>query len=219
MEMKPLPIAVLGVRRETEFGLAFYRNQVVSRYEMRQVPAVEHLLVAPEGARSAIVQFVGGRRVSFLGNFAAQGLDFYWVAGETASQEQLTLKVQRITGEHGLPPSRESLPRFRSSALDRWGMSCPILLNPVILSEVRRQPNAVEGPHVAWQRQRPMEIFHHNLSSRSDSPGNAIYQPYFSAKSCHRGLCASIKAIFFECLHPFSCFSRAIASRTFQNAS
>ena len=86
MEMKPLPIAVLGVRRETEFGLAFYRNQVVSRYEMRQVPAAEHLLVAPEGAKAAIVQFAGGRRVSFLGNFAPQGLDLYWVAGETASQ-------------------------------------------------------------------------------------------------------------------------------------
>ena len=85
MEMKPLPIAVLGVRRETEFGLAFYRNQVVSRYEMQQVPAAEHLLVAPEGARSAIVQFVGQRRVSYLGNFSAQGLDFYWVAGAPAS--------------------------------------------------------------------------------------------------------------------------------------
>jgi 4-amino-4-deoxy-L-arabinose transferase-like glycosyltransferase len=85
MEMKPLPLAVLDVRRETEFGLAFYRNQVVSRYEMQQVPSAEHLLVAPEGARSAIGQFVGQRRVSYLGNFAPQGLDFYWVAGETGS--------------------------------------------------------------------------------------------------------------------------------------
>src|SRR6202008_4770642 len=84
MEMKPLAIAVLGVRRETEFGLAFYRNQVVSRYETQQVPPAEHLLVAPEGARNAIVQFVGQRRISYLGNFAPQGLDFYWVGGETA---------------------------------------------------------------------------------------------------------------------------------------
>ena len=85
MELKPLPIAVLGATRETEFGLAFYRNQVVSRYGMQQVPTSEHLLVAPEGARNAIVQFAGGRRVSFLGNFAPQGLDFYWVAGETGA--------------------------------------------------------------------------------------------------------------------------------------
>jgi 4-amino-4-deoxy-L-arabinose transferase-like glycosyltransferase len=81
MEVKPLPVAVLGVGRETEYGLAFYRNQTISRYELHQVPFDEHLLLAPEGAREAIAQFVGGRRVAYLGNFAAQKLDFYWVAG------------------------------------------------------------------------------------------------------------------------------------------
>lgn len=81
MEMKPLPLAVLGVTRETEFGLAFYRNQTVSRYELHQIPVDEHLLVAPEGTKGAIAQFAGARRVSYLGKFAAQQLDFYWVAG------------------------------------------------------------------------------------------------------------------------------------------
>lgn len=81
MEMKPLPLAVMGVKRETEFGLAFYRNQTISRYELRQVPFDEHLLVAPTGTKGAIAQFVGGRRVSYLGDFPAQQLDFYWVAG------------------------------------------------------------------------------------------------------------------------------------------
>jgi 4-amino-4-deoxy-L-arabinose transferase-like glycosyltransferase len=81
MEMKPLPVAVMGVKRETEFGLAFYRNQTISRYELRQVPFDEHLLVAPTGTKDAIAQFVGGRRVSYLGDFPAQQLEFYWVAG------------------------------------------------------------------------------------------------------------------------------------------
>jgi len=85
METKPISIAVLGVRRETEFGLAFYRNQTVSRYEMRQVPIEEHLLVAPEGTRSAIPQFIGSRRASYLGSFAPQQLDFYWVAAAKGS--------------------------------------------------------------------------------------------------------------------------------------
>ena len=84
MELKPLPVAVLGVRRETEFGLEFYRNQTVSRYEMNQVPEGEHFLVAPVGTRSAILHFVGNRRVSYLGGFAPQQLDFYWVAGTQA---------------------------------------------------------------------------------------------------------------------------------------
>ena len=80
METKPLPVAVLGVRRETEYGLAFYRNQPISRYELRQVPSDEHLLLIPEGARPAIAQFVGARRVVYLGAFPQQHLEFYWVA-------------------------------------------------------------------------------------------------------------------------------------------
>ncbi len=83
MEMKPMPIAVLGVKRETEFGLAFYRNQTVSRYEMREVPDEEHLLVAPEGTGRAIARFTGSRRASYLGTFAPQQLDFYWIAAKT----------------------------------------------------------------------------------------------------------------------------------------
>jgi 4-amino-4-deoxy-L-arabinose transferase-like glycosyltransferase len=84
METKTLPVAVLGVRRETAYGLAFYRNQVIGRYELRQVPAEEHLLVTPEGARPAIAPFTGSRRVSYLGGFAPQHLDFYWVAAAPA---------------------------------------------------------------------------------------------------------------------------------------
>ncbi len=84
MELKPLPVAVLGVPRETEYGLTFYRNQSVSRYELKQVPAEQHLLLIPQGARAAIPQFVGGRRVSYLGDFPPQHLEFYWVAAAKA---------------------------------------------------------------------------------------------------------------------------------------
>jgi 4-amino-4-deoxy-L-arabinose transferase-like glycosyltransferase len=80
LENKPLPLAVVGVSRETEYGLAFYRNQVVERYEAGQVPAGEHLLVAPEGSQSVIAKDVIGRRVSYLGSFAPQGFDYYWVS-------------------------------------------------------------------------------------------------------------------------------------------
>jgi len=80
LENRPLPLAVMRVSRETEYGLAFYRNQVVDRYELGQVPAGEHLLVAPEGSQTAIAKAVAGRRVSYLGSFAPQGLDYYWVS-------------------------------------------------------------------------------------------------------------------------------------------
>jgi len=80
METKPLPVAVYGVRRETEYGLAFYRNQNVSRYELQQIPQEEHLVVAPQGSGEAIAQLARGRRVSHLGTFSPQKLEYYWVA-------------------------------------------------------------------------------------------------------------------------------------------
>ncbi|HST12943.1 MAG TPA: hypothetical protein VLL05_21370, partial [Terriglobales bacterium] len=86
METKPLPLALLGVRRETEYGLAFYRNQSVFRYELRQVPIDEHLLVALEGVQAAIPRFVGSRRVVYLGAFPPQHVEFYWVAGMTPAK-------------------------------------------------------------------------------------------------------------------------------------
>ncbi len=80
LENKPLPLAVSGVSRQTEYGLAFYRNQIINRYESGEVPTGEHLVVAPEGSQTTIAKQVAGRRVSYLGSFAPQGLDYYWVA-------------------------------------------------------------------------------------------------------------------------------------------
>ena len=80
LETRPLPLAVFHLSREMEFGLAFYRNQTISRYELGQVPFVEHLLLAPRGSQIEIAKQVPGRRVSYLGSFAPQGLDYYWVA-------------------------------------------------------------------------------------------------------------------------------------------
>jgi 4-amino-4-deoxy-L-arabinose transferase-like glycosyltransferase len=80
LETKPFPLAVSGVSRQTEYGLAFYRNQIIERYESGQIPATDHLVVAPEGSQTSIAKKVAGRRVSYLGSFAPQGLDYYWVA-------------------------------------------------------------------------------------------------------------------------------------------
>jgi 4-amino-4-deoxy-L-arabinose transferase-like glycosyltransferase len=80
METKPLPLAVFHVSRETEYGLAFYRNQDIARYERGEIPANEHLVVALEGSQTSVAKEVPGRRVSYLGSFAPQGLDYYWVA-------------------------------------------------------------------------------------------------------------------------------------------
>jgi 4-amino-4-deoxy-L-arabinose transferase-like glycosyltransferase len=80
METRPLPIAVFEAPRETEYGLAFYRNQPISRYETGGIPPVEHLVVAPSGSQTVVAKAVPGRRVSYLGSFAPQGLDYFWVS-------------------------------------------------------------------------------------------------------------------------------------------
>jgi 4-amino-4-deoxy-L-arabinose transferase-like glycosyltransferase len=74
-----LPIAVFGVKRETEYGLAFYRNQTVAKYESEQPPWDEHLLVTTSGTQAQLSSLIGQRKVEFLGNFAPQGLEFYRV--------------------------------------------------------------------------------------------------------------------------------------------
>ncbi len=75
-----LPTAVFGVSREVEYGLAFYRNQAIVRYESGNIPAGEHLLVAPTTWMDNVAKATAGRRVSLLGHYAPQHLDYYWVA-------------------------------------------------------------------------------------------------------------------------------------------
>jgi 4-amino-4-deoxy-L-arabinose transferase-like glycosyltransferase len=87
MESHPLPLAVYRVRRELEYGLTFYRNRLTFNYDWGSVPSEEHLLVAPENSQAAIAKLVAGRRVSYLGHYAAQHVDYYWVAAASASPQ------------------------------------------------------------------------------------------------------------------------------------
>ena len=78
-------LAVYHVPRELEYGLTFYRNQETFNYDWGSVPSQEHLLVAPEGSQSKIAELVAGRRVSYLGNYTAQHMDYYWIAAAGAN--------------------------------------------------------------------------------------------------------------------------------------
>jgi 4-amino-4-deoxy-L-arabinose transferase-like glycosyltransferase len=84
VETHQLPLAVYGVSREMEFGLTFYRNQTAARYERGSIPAEEHLLVAPTAWKVNVAMKTAGRRVLFLGNYAPQNVDYYWVSGAHA---------------------------------------------------------------------------------------------------------------------------------------
>jgi hypothetical protein len=80
LEPRPFPIAVFGVKREIEYGLAFYRNQVITRYAGGPLLYSEHLLVTSHDQQAALAKILGRRGVQFLGTFPPQGLDFYRVS-------------------------------------------------------------------------------------------------------------------------------------------
>ena len=80
VETHPLPLAVCGASRELEYGLAFYRNQTIARYESGNVPTGEHLVAAPSKWKEDVAKYAAGRRVLFLGHYAPQLVDYYWVA-------------------------------------------------------------------------------------------------------------------------------------------
>ena len=80
VEMRQRPLAVYHIRRELEYGLTFYRNQLSFNYDWGRVLPEEHLLVAQENSQAAIEKVVAGRRVSYLGHYAPQHVDYFWVA-------------------------------------------------------------------------------------------------------------------------------------------
>jgi|SRR5579862_597224 len=87
VETHKFPLAVYGVSRELEYGLTFYRNQPAVRYEAGLLPAEEHLLVAPAAWKVNVAKATAGRKVSLLGNYAPQNLDYYWVSAAPSGVE------------------------------------------------------------------------------------------------------------------------------------
>jgi len=75
-----LPVATVLVSRETEYGLAFYRDQKLPENELRQPIVGEHLIVAHPGLRETIVRALSGRQIRYLGSFPAQKLEFFYVS-------------------------------------------------------------------------------------------------------------------------------------------
>ena len=82
METHRLPLAVFGVSREVEYGLAFYRDQPIARYESGVIPQDEHLLVVLSAWKDNVEKATAGRRVLLLGHDAPQDVDYYWVAAK-----------------------------------------------------------------------------------------------------------------------------------------
>jgi 4-amino-4-deoxy-L-arabinose transferase-like glycosyltransferase len=74
-----VPVALFHANRQLEYGLGFYLNRPVERYENGQVPSDGHVLVAARNSGTQFSDLLRGRKVSFLTSIPAQKLDLYWV--------------------------------------------------------------------------------------------------------------------------------------------
>ena len=80
-------VAVFRVRRETTYGLAFYRKQQVVNYEESGVPDGQHLLVARVSGHggvdlhtpAALEEYLAGRHYEQVFSWPQQGLVVYLV--------------------------------------------------------------------------------------------------------------------------------------------
>ena len=80
------PVAVLDTRRDVEYGLGFYLDQKIGRYERGEVPTGDHILVAREGEHDRIEKLIGpDRKFISLGSpfpYSAnpQHLEVLWIS-------------------------------------------------------------------------------------------------------------------------------------------
>jgi 4-amino-4-deoxy-L-arabinose transferase-like glycosyltransferase len=80
------PVAVFDVRRDVEYGLGFYLDETIKRYERDEIPVSEHMLVAREGEHEEVARLLGpNRRVvsygsPFGGQTNPQHLEVLWVS-------------------------------------------------------------------------------------------------------------------------------------------
>ena len=81
-------VAVYDVPRSVEYGLDFYRNRKIASYERNEIPEGDHLVVAAAGSKAELEYRLKGRRVTRVGGFAPQHLDFYVVSGTALEQPQ-----------------------------------------------------------------------------------------------------------------------------------
>ena len=77
-------VALQGVKRDMDYGLAFYRNQALVHYDHDGVPAEEHILVIRTSAQSDLHRFLEGRIYEPLFLYDTQGLAVYKVYAKAA---------------------------------------------------------------------------------------------------------------------------------------
>lgn len=74
------PVAVLGVRRDVEYGLNFYRDRQSPSYDRGEIPAGEHYVVVGKKQEPVLLNDVGNRAAYHLGADPEHKLEIYRIA-------------------------------------------------------------------------------------------------------------------------------------------
>ena len=77
-------VAACLLDRDLEYGLNFYLDRPIERYERGEAPAGDHLLLAPAASLGAVTPLAGNRRFTLLGNSPHPGLSYFWVTSDGA---------------------------------------------------------------------------------------------------------------------------------------
>jgi 4-amino-4-deoxy-L-arabinose transferase-like glycosyltransferase len=80
IELQEFQVAVYKASRHIEYGLAFYRDEPILRYERNEVPPEDHLVVAAAGSRAELEKLLPGRRLSHVGGFPLRKVEYFWVS-------------------------------------------------------------------------------------------------------------------------------------------
>jgi hypothetical protein len=72
-------VATDSIKRDMDFGLAFYRNQPMIHYDTDGVPVTEHLLVTRANDTADLDRWLDGRIYEPLFLYESQGLEVYRV--------------------------------------------------------------------------------------------------------------------------------------------
>ena len=103
-------VALQAVKRDMDYGLAFYRNQALIHYDHDGVPPQEHILVIRSNDQADLQRFLDGRIYEPLFLYDTQGLAVYKVYAKTSINPQLHLHdvPVRSTPIRSPPPTTPS---------------------------------------------------------------------------------------------------------------
>jgi hypothetical protein len=77
------PVAAYDIPRELEYGLNFYFNEQIARYDNHDVPHGDHALISHGASEEVLESLAPGRRFIPLGGHLRQNLSLYWVTADT----------------------------------------------------------------------------------------------------------------------------------------